>query len=112
MSGTMLNIKSSTLEMSFERSNVAKFYFVNGPTAIKEIGEKASVTYRQSAPNQLTVFGLTVQDGIVVCNLAGHVFNDCVERNGEEAIIDLNRCPQGIYIIKIGKKQTIKMIKK
>ena len=110
MTGTKVTIKSLTLQTSYERSNVSKFYFVDA-TAIKEIREN-TVTYRQTAQNQLTVSGLTAQDVIIVSSLAGHVISDCVERTDDEAIIELNGCPKGIYIIKIGHKQTIKIAKK
>jgi len=112
VSEAMLKIKSTTVEMDFDRSRIVKFYFVDDATAVKEIEDKATVSYRQSATNQLTVQGLTDRDGIVVSDMAGHVYTDCIERNAESAIVDLNRCPNGIYIIKIGNKQTIKMIKR
>lgn len=110
--GTKLRIKSSVVDTSYERSNVARFYFLSSSgVGINEVPEE-TLSFSQTSESQLTISNIEDKDRIVVSNLKGLSFNDCISRNGNDAIIELGNCPKGIYIIKIGNKQSIKFFKK
>lgn len=111
MVGSRMNVKSASVETSYERSDIKSFYFVNSGTGIEETVEE-KVSFKQIATNQFQISGLSDKDRIVVSNLTGQTFGHVVSKDGPDAFVDLDGCPQGVYVIKIGKKQTVKIIKK
>lgn len=111
--GSRMNIESETVKTSYERSDVLRMYFADESVGINDIEkEENNVVFTQTEPNRLTISNLSEKDRIILSNLAGRLYNDCVSRHGKDAIVDLGSCPKGIYVIKIGNKQTIKITKK
>lgn len=111
MSGTKLVVKSTAVEKSYERSAVRSFYFEDSGTGIEELKDN-TISYRQTGVNQFLISGLSVDERVTVNNLSGQLFNQTVSQNGDEAFVNLSECPKGVYIIKIGKNNTIKIIKR
>lgn len=111
MSGDRFIVDSKSLYLGTYREAVVKFYFINDVTSI-ESTQKNVITYTQTEDNRILITNLPEKDHIVVCDLDGHLYNSSVSRNEGEITIDLNGCPKGVYIIKIGNKQTIKIGKK
>ena len=112
-SGSQMRIESESVEISYERSDVLRMYFADESVGVDDIEtDEDNVVFTQTGTNRLAISNLSEKDRIIVSNLAGRLYNDCVSRNGTDAIVDLDGCPKGVYIIKIGNKQTIKMTKK
>lgn len=111
--GSQVKIESESLKTSYERSDVMRMYFADESVGVDDIEkEENNMVFTQTEPNRLTISNLSEKDEIIVSNLAGRLYSGCVSRNGTDAIVDLGSCPKGVYIIKIGNKQTIKMTKK
>lgn len=111
--GSQMRIESESVEISYERSDVLRMYFADGSVGVDDIEiNESNVVFTQTETYRLAISNLSEKDRIIVSNLAGRLYNDCVSRNDTDAIIDLEGCPKGVYIIKVGNKQTIKMTKK
>lgn len=111
MSDTKLVVKSTAVEKSYERSAVRSFYFEDSGTGIEELKDN-TISYRQTGVNLFQISGLSIDERVAVSSLSGQLFNQAVSQNESEALVDLSECPKGVYIIKIGKKQTIKITKR
>ena len=111
--GSQMRIESESVEISYERSDVLRMYFADGSVGVDDIEtNESNVVFTQTETYRLAISNLSEKDRIIVSNLAGRLYNDCVSRNDTDAIVDLEGCPKGVYIIKVGNKQTIKMTKK
>lgn len=111
--GSQMRIESESVEISYERSDVLRMYFADGSVGVDDIEtNESNVVFTQTETYRLAISNLSEKDRIIVSNLAGMLYNDCVSRNDTDAIVDLEGCPKGVYIIKVGNKQTIKMTKK
>lgn len=111
MSDGRVYIESNMVETGFLTSNVVKFYFSSDETAVEDIA-RDDFLFTQSGNNQYNISNIYERYQIIVCDSAGRLFNSCVSLNGNEAQISLEGCPEGIYIIKVGNKQNIKVIRK
>ena len=110
MEGTRLNIKTDAVQTDYERSLVKRFYFIEGSTGVKEVSKDA-LMYRQTDSDHLEISGLSQNDRIAIYNTSG-VQVGSVSRNSDKAIVSLSGLERGIYLVKIGKSQTIKFIRK
>jgi hypothetical protein len=110
MEGTRLNIKTEAVQTDYERSLVKQFYFTDGSTGVKEVSKDA-LMYRQTDSDHLEISGLSQNDRIAIYNTSG-VQVGSVSRNSDKAIVSLSGLERGIYLVKIGKCQTIKFIRK
>lgn len=107
-----INKEGAALSTSYERSIVKRFFFDTGSGIQGVIDSENTVSITQIGDNQIKIKNLSLDERIIIADVAGKLYNDCKTRNGTEAFIDLNACPKGIYIINIGKKQSIKMTRK
>ena len=110
--GNFLRITTGSVETVLTRSQVNKFYFSGNSTDISEIANEELMTFNQTAENEFAVSNLSDNDRIIVSNLSGRFYNSCISRSGSNATISLSGCPKGVYIIKIGNKQSIKITKR
>jgi hypothetical protein len=111
-SGSEMVINSQTFTGSYQRTDIKRFYFKDA-TGIEETettGLLVSIT--QIGVNRYQVSGLQSKDRIIVANLSGHQYGICVEDNGIGAVVDLSTCPKGVYVIKVGNKQTLKITRR
>jgi len=106
-----LIIDSKTTYVAILRKNVSRFYFAVEKTAIGTTKED-DFHITQMTKDCLTISGISEKDRVIVCDLTGRLYQDSAIRNGANVVIDLSNCPKGVYIIKIGNKQTIKIGKK
>lgn len=111
LEGSRLLIESNTIETSYDRSEINRFYFAESTTGVKAIKAK-SLKFTQTGTNEYQIEDLDGNENIIVSNLAGRLFSNCVVKEGTVATISLSNSPFGVYIINIGNKQTIKIIKK
>ena len=110
VAGTQLKIATATVQASYERSEVKKFYFTTESTSVNEIVKNAFV-YKQTDANHLEISGLSEDERITVCDMAGRTMGTVSQTNGA-ALISLSGHQRGVYLIKVGNSQTIKFIKK
>lgn len=107
-----INKEGSALSTSYERSDVKRFFFDTGSDIQGVIDSENTVSITQIGDNQIKIKNLSLDERIIIADVAGKLYNDSMTRSDTEAFIDLNACPKGIYIINIGKKQSIKMTRK
>ena len=110
MEGTRLNIKTEAVQTDYERSLVKQFYFADGSTGVKEVLKNALV-YKQTDADHLEISGLSQNERIAIYNTSG-VQVGSVSRDSDKAVISLSGLERGIYLVKIGKSQTIKFLRK
>lgn len=110
MEGTRLNIKTDDVQTYYERSQVKKLYFTDGSTGTKEMLKDALV-YKQTDADHLEISGLSQNDRIAIYNTSG-VQVGSVSRDSDKAVVSLNGLQRGVYLVRIGKSQTIKFIRK
>ncbi len=108
--GTRLNIKTEAVQTDYERSLVKQFYFTDGSTGVKEVLKNALV-YKQTDADHLEISGLSQNERIAIYNTSG-VQVGSVSRDSDKAVISLSGLQKGIYLVKIGKNQTIKFLRK
>lgn len=111
MAGTKLLIKTSSLSTDYERTDVVKFYFqdTGSTVAIEPVQEKEVLRIAQDSNGRFLITDFDAGDEIIVSDVNGHLYRECISVDDRTATIDLSSCHHGIYIIKIGKKQTIKI---
>ena len=92
--GTLLRIKTESVQTDYERSQVKRFYFTGDHTGLKETLKDALV-YKQTDADHLEISGLSQ-----------------ISHSGNTAIVSLSGQQRGVYLIRVGKSQTIKFVKK
>lgn len=110
MSDSKIRIESNMVETGYERSNVTRFYFTNEDTGIKGVTME-SFMFTQTADDEFIISNVG-SERIIVSNLSGHIYTNCVKKSGSDAVVSLRGCTKGVYIIKIGNLQSIKITKK
>lgn len=80
MDGTQLKIATATVQASYERAEVKRFYFTTESTSVNEIVKNAMV-YRQIDANHLEISGLSGDERITVCNMAGRTVGAISQTN-------------------------------
>lgn len=110
MEGTLLKITTETVQTDYERSLVKRFYFTGDFTDVKE-ALKETLVYKQTDADHLEISGLSQSDRITVCDMAGRQCGS-ISHSGNTAIVSLSGRQRGVYLIRVGKSQTIKFVKK
>jgi hypothetical protein len=108
--GTLLRIKTESVQTDYERSQVKRFCFTGDHTGLKETLKDALV-YKQTDADHLEISGLSANDRIMIYNTSG-VQVGAVSRDSDKAVVSLSGLQRGIYLIKVGNIQTIKFVKK
>ena len=80
MDGTQLKIATATVQASYERAEVKRFYFTTESTSVNEIVKNAMV-YRQIDANHLEISGLSGDERITVCDMAGRTVGAISQTN-------------------------------
>ena len=111
MSGTKLKVETIMVETSYARTNITKFYFVDAATSIHD-SKKTTFEFSQTADDEFTFSNVSEDLVVTVYDISGRQFGNSVMRIGGNVVVSLNSCPKGIYIIKVGNKQNIKVIRK
>ena len=74
-----------------------------------EFQEKEVLRIMQDSNGRFLISNIDADDEIIVSDVNGHLYRECIRVDNRMATIDLSSCHHGIYIIKIGKMQTIKI---
>ena len=110
MEGSQLTIKTGTVQTSYERSLVKCFFFTGESSGVKEM-LKGTLVYKQTDADHLEISGLSQSDRIAIYNTSG-VQVGSVSRDSDKAVVSLSGLQRGIYLVKIGERQTIKFVRK
>lgn len=110
MEGTQLAIKTETIQTSYERSQMKRFFFTGKTSGIKKVCKNALV-YKQVDVDHLEISGLPQSDRIAIYNVSGVEVGE-VKRNGDKTVVSLSELQRGVYLVKIGNSQTIKFLRK
>ena len=110
MEGSKINFSTTTVQASYERDEVKKFYFINETSGVKEMA-KNSLVYKQIDADHFEIIGLSQNDQITVCDMTGRLIGD-VSRTKDKVTVNLSGHQKGIYLIKVGDSETIKIIRK
>jgi len=112
-SGSKLNIGTTTLSASYERTDIEEFYFLdkNGnSSSIKDIAQnEPDLTVRQLSQGRLQVDGLEDGGIVRVYDISGRLLNTMKTDGVSPVSIDLSQQPKGVYIININNSRTIKI---
>lgn len=111
MYGTKLKVETNMVETSYERTNITKFYFADAATGISD-SKSTTFEFSQTADDEFSLSNVSEDLIVTVYDISGRQFGNSVTRVGENVVVSLNSCPKGIYIIKIGNIQNIKVIRK
>ena len=111
MNGSKLKVETNMVETSYERTYITKFYFTDAATGISD-SKSTSFEFSQTGDDEFTLSNVSENLIVTVYDISGKQIVNSVTRNGENVIVSLNSCPKGIYIIKVGNKQNIKVIRK
>lgn len=110
MKGTQLHIATATIQTDYERGEVKQFFFTGESTDVREVPKEA-LQFKQTDTDHLEICGLLKNADITVCDLSGRK-SGSVTRTENTAVVSLRGCHNGIYLVKVGKCQTIKIVKK
>lgn len=111
MNGSKLKVETNMVETSYERTYITKFYFTDASTGISD-SKSTSFVFSQTGDDEFTLSNVSDNLIVTVYDISGKQFNNSVMRIGENVVVSLDSCPKGIYIIKVGNKQNIKVIRK
>ena len=109
--GQQLNIATITVQTSYPRSDVKRFYFTGGNTDDILSSQENKLLFHQIDSDNLEISGLSGKEHITLYDMSGHQLGH-VNTTGDKAIISLSGHRKGIYLIKVGNSQTIKFIKR
>ena len=111
MTGTKLKVESNIVETSYERTDITKFYFADEATSVLEL-ENTIFDFSKTADDEYMLSNVSENFTVTVYDISGRLFDKSVTRLGDSIVVSLNNCPKGLYIIKLGNKQNIKVIRK
>lgn len=101
------------ISTSYNRENVRNFVFLNvNETGIQKLMEGDTRFSYSIGARQVTIEGDLGSAEIKVYSISGQQFNPEISRSSNQVMIYLASLPDGYYIINIGNKQSIKIIKK
>lgn len=111
MADRQLNITTATVQTNYLRSDVKRFYFVEGNAEGIQTARPGKVLFSQTDADHMELSGLSGKESITLYDMAGHQLSS-VSATGDKAVISLSGHKKGVYLIKVGNSQTIKFLKK
>ena len=110
--GQNLNIVSSKMEVNFLRRDIKEVYFDQVVTGIRQTSMN-ELRFVYQNDSEITLYGLTDADKpIRVYDANGQLSHADIQISGDSATISLSSLHKGVYIIKTGNRQSIKIIRK
>ena len=111
MADAQLNIATATVQTCYPRTDVKRFFFVDGDPEGIETARPDRVLFSQTDADHMEISGLLGKERITLYDTAGHQLST-VSASGDKAVISLSGHKKGVYLIKVGNSQTIKFLKK
>lgn len=110
--GGFLKVASSKVESSFPRHDVKEVYFDKVETGIKQVTMN-ELRFVYQDDSEILLYGLTETDKLIrVYDVNGMLSHADVKLEGNSASINLSSLRKGVFFIKIGNRQSIKIIRK
>lgn len=104
-----IEISEGGFATSYLRTEVSHYHFSLVDTSIGSVkGNEVQIV--KTSPYIYKIEGYSGK--VLVCNVAGIKYPNCVTNMDNEVVIDLGGLSTGVYIIKIGNLRTIKIAKK
>lgn len=100
--------QTNTASTSYSFSEFDHYELVSATDGIENI--EADYKFSSNG-NIVSIKGISDNDRIAVYDISGRVQNDCIDKNGSEATINLQSKPNGVYIIKLNNTNTYKIVK-
>lgn len=112
LDGQLLRVKSASLETDFERAGVDDFHFETLSTGI-DTPEQQELRFVVTGNGKLSIFGLDggEEGRIAVYDAQGRACKAHTRRQGDGVTVSLASLQRGVYVINIGKRQSIKISK-
>lgn len=102
-----------SVSTSYNRDNVRNFVFLDDSgTRIQQLKSGDTRFSYSVGAKQVTIEGNLSYEEIKVYSVSGQQYNPEVTYSSNQVIIFLAPLPNGCYVINIGNKQSIKIIKK
>jgi len=107
-----ISVKDDT-SVDYARSDVERFFFVDTTYEGIETVQTNEFRFVRLKNDAVSIYGLNSGDKLVrVYDLQGRLCPADIAVEDTEAQISLTNLPQGTYVIQVGKKQPIKVLKK
>lgn len=110
--GQDLKIVSSKIELNFLRRDIKEVYFDKVETGIMQVATN-ELRFVYQNDSEIVLLGLTdVDKSIRMYDANGQLSHADIWFSGNSATISLSSLHKGVYIIKIGNRQSIKIVRK
>lgn len=97
---------------SFEIDLVKEFYFAKAHVGIEQVLQEESLVVTSQTDNAITIEGLRNNEHVGVFSIDGKQMPASTDYNTNQVTISLESLPKGVYLIKIGNRQTFKINRK
>lgn len=109
--GSDFVISTATTTLRYDRTEIEDFHFADSSVGIEDVKENEMRIIRQN--NNIQILGLQSDyKPIRVYNINGILCDRNIELTGDFVNINLSNLAPNTYIIKLGNKKSIKIIKK
>ena len=109
--GSKLEVVTSTMHTSYERSEILMLHFLDKDGNLSEVQQMEGapqLLIKQLYARRWSISGLQEHESVMVYDLQGRLVQK--ERaQAEVTVLNLSHLPKGIYIININNKRTIKI---
>lgn len=107
MTADKMQIKSSVLDVEYDKTDVLQFTFKNVATGISTV--QSEMAYRIDE-DCITFHGVPEADAVKVFNLKGVQLPIRLNAVGSDAVLSLAQLPQGVYLVNINGR-TLKFVR-
>lgn len=107
-----MRIVTPALSVDYDLSNVKKYYFEDVASSIGHLESDATtIQVRYLNADCIEIRGVGI-NRIGVFGINGIQYANCIESVGDGILVDLHSLENGLYLIKITNRQTIKILKR
>lgn len=110
--GQTLEIDSKLTFNSYSIDLVKEMYFQKTHVGIEQVLKENDLRVVEQSNESLTIEGLQPNENVNIYTMEGKQIPIQATYSMKKATIDLSNLNRGVYIIRIGKRQTIKITKK
>ena len=98
----ILVIKTDKIELSYQISDIAKYYFTKEDTGISSVnGDVNNIHFNYTNTDFLLIEGIASEDNVNVYEINGRTCHVDIVRNSNSITIELKTLPKGIYLVKV-----------
>lgn len=98
----ILVIKTDKIELSYQISDIAKYYFTKEDTGISSInGDANNIHINYTNNDFILIEGIANEDNVNIYEINGRTCHVDIVRNSNSITIELKNLPKGIYLVKV-----------